>query len=401
MAYILNEQKFIDDNIFQYKNRAETQFTRFIDKKPTFVTYFNINENLSMTDDGFGNVEKILGPNSPIRFNKVENFPVYGLEKIILDLDQDEEGFDSSYDSELIILPDTIEPLPNDFFYINHLGQNILFMVTEVKYDTIKSNNFYKIGYSIKYIDNGEHIERLERQSSDEFNCIFTNIGTNDRCIVQKQDYEVYDITKSIYREMLSKYLSLYFNNRYNSLLYRNLEKGTIIYDKYLTNFVMENNIFYTKNEFETFVLTIEDRVDLFDILYEKTFYRNIEKCDKSKLPDEILYSEAFIYDCLSVFNLMKVHEARTVEFTDCHITGDYIDYLLLRYIKDNNIEDCKDNHIYKLIVKYFNNNADNLRDLDIENFSKDIIEYSFDHFILIPIVLYIIMRALRTFIRK
>ena len=67
------------------------------------------------------------------------------MEAIQLDIDDNEEGLNSSYDGELIILPDTITPYPDDFFILEHKGHNFLFRVTGVNYDTIKSNNFFKI----------------------------------------------------------------------------------------------------------------------------------------------------------------------------------------------------------------------------------------------------------------
>ena len=107
-------------------------------------------------------MDKILGAQSPIRYSEVKNFPIYGMEMIQLDLDEAEEGITSSYDGgELIILPDTIIPYPDDFFIIEHKGMEFLFRVTAVNYDTIKSNNFYKISFTIKYVTREESVKIL------------------------------------------------------------------------------------------------------------------------------------------------------------------------------------------------------------------------------------------------
>ena len=149
MARFIDEEKIINNNAFVYEEKLNSQYTRFLERPPTFVTYYSINTIESVVDEGFLNVERLLGKNSPIKFNKIEHFPVYGLDMITPDLSEDEEGLTTSYNGDLIILPNTIAPSPNDFFIINHLDKNIIFMVTEVDYDTIKSNIFYKIGFTL------------------------------------------------------------------------------------------------------------------------------------------------------------------------------------------------------------------------------------------------------------
>lgn len=144
MGQILQDKVFLNANIFQFEKRLESQYTIFLDKIPTFVTYYHISVNNSMTDSGFLNVDEIVGNDSPIKFQKIDDFPIYGIEAIQLDLSDEDEGLNSSYESEGIILPNTIKPLPNDYFTITYLSKEYIFMVNNIDYDTIKSNNFDK-----------------------------------------------------------------------------------------------------------------------------------------------------------------------------------------------------------------------------------------------------------------
>ena len=118
MATILNEQKMIEDNVFQFEERARSPLIRFTDKTFTPVIYFHINNLKSTTDQGFVDVAELLGDNSPIKFQRIDNFPLYGLEAIMVALQDGDAGIDGSYDGEAYVMPGTIVPSPNDYFLI-------------------------------------------------------------------------------------------------------------------------------------------------------------------------------------------------------------------------------------------------------------------------------------------
>ena len=100
MGILINEQKMIDENTFRYEEKIKSPTSRFLDTAPTFVTYYHINMDESTTDEGFSDVKMYIGDKSPIRFNKTENFPIYGLDQIVLQLQDDDAGLDSTYESE-------------------------------------------------------------------------------------------------------------------------------------------------------------------------------------------------------------------------------------------------------------------------------------------------------------
>ena len=183
MGKIINEQSFINQNIFQYEERLNSQFTRILATKPTYVTYFHINNISSTTDVGFENVERLVGVNSPIRFNEVKDFPIHGLERIGLDLEQTEYGLDVNYESDGVILPNTVQPFVDDLFIINYLNKPYLFRISNIKYDTIKSNNFYGITFYLLSTDH-EMIDQVYKQISDKYTCDIMNVGTDRKSVV-------------------------------------------------------------------------------------------------------------------------------------------------------------------------------------------------------------------------
>ena len=431
MAVFINEEQMINNNAFLYEEKLNSQYTRFLDRPPVFVTYYSISNVESMADNGFQNVERIIGSNSPIRFNKVEHFPVYGLEKIILNLEDDEEGLTTSYDSDLIILPNTIVPNPNDFFIINHIKTPVLFMVTEVNLDTIKSNNYYKIGFTMKSLSS-DGLEKIDKQVVDNFECLFKNIGTEDKCLIRSDDYAKINKFMKKFDEISDKFFMLYYDEPSNSLLYQ--DTYCKLYDAYLTEFITKNKILQNPYDYKTIALANEDYSRLFPIRYEKSIYRSIEKKSKERLPNEVKFIRLPIDSGESVFVLRRIRNIMSINFGDEHqyhnqtcVGETYLEPYLLKAIKNNDLNDYRTtdeiagvmplsdnedidsgftkypliNPIYRIIVKYFNNVDNGLFDEDINYISADDIDYDLKSFVTTPILLFILSDAYRKFIKN
>ena len=109
----------VKDNIFQYEERLKSPIRRFQDKTFVPVTYYHINGQKTTTDQGYGDVTEILGKESPVKFEKIEDFPLYGIDQIVLQLSNNDQGLDSEFESDAVVMAGTITPLQNDYFIIN------------------------------------------------------------------------------------------------------------------------------------------------------------------------------------------------------------------------------------------------------------------------------------------
>ena len=76
---IMDVQEFRTDQFENYRERRTSQFIKFLDKDVDFVTYFHINKNLSTTEIGNNNIDSFIGKDSPVRYNQINNLPVYGM----------------------------------------------------------------------------------------------------------------------------------------------------------------------------------------------------------------------------------------------------------------------------------------------------------------------------------
>lgn len=276
MAFFVDEQKMVEENIFKYENRLNSQISRFLDKSPVFVTYYHINVNETTVDDGYRDIESIIGARSPLRFQKIENFPIYGLEPVILAIQDSDQGLDTEYSSECVILPNTIKPLQNDFFMIHHVKESFIFRVTEVQYDSIRPDNFYKIGFRFEWLDD-DKVEEMNNQVEEKFSCILQNIGSENNCIIKEEYKTRLDEIDAMYNDMVNTYKSIFYNERYNCFL-GETGAGYKLYDPLQVVFFNKHKMLNNKSDYSTIVLNEGYNDNKRKLKYEKSIYRFFER---------------------------------------------------------------------------------------------------------------------------
>lgn len=275
MSIVIDETSMIEQSQLIYEEKLKSPIRRFTDKTFTPVDYFHIKANRTTTDPGYGDVSEILGKTSPIHFDKISRFPLYGLEPLTLQLNDNEQGLDNTFESEATIMAGTIVPFQNDYFVFSYGGVDYVFRITSVENDTVSSAPFYKVNYILEYIDN-ETKDQLNSQTTGEFTCVLENIGTDERCIVETELKGKIDEIEKMYDEMVNCYLTFYYNERYNCLL-GDFGNGLKIFDPFMLRFITDHKLFMKKNQIDSIVM-----VDQFDdprrkIKYNKTIYHFFE----------------------------------------------------------------------------------------------------------------------------
>ena len=282
MAFFVNEQKMVEDSTFQYEDRIKSPTSRFINTTPTFTTYYHINVDETTTDSGFIDVASVVGHRSPIRFNKIDNFPIYGIEQIVLQLQDSDQGIDTTFESEATIVPGTIKPVQNDFFIIPVLKDFYIFRVTNIQYDTIMPDNFYKIEFKLEYIDSVK-LEEIEKQIVNDYTCILENIGTETSCLIEKSVFKKIREIEKMYHSIVDFYKAMFYNERHNVFL-AELENGHSLYDPLQTEFINTHKLFSERNNLETLILTDQYEDPKRKLKYMKSVYKYIELKDQKLL---------------------------------------------------------------------------------------------------------------------
>ena len=339
---------YIDSLIEGFQERIKNPYYLHIDQKPTITTFYNVNVEASTLDEGLKIIYDPTGQNSPLKFDKINNFYMYGLEKVIIALDNGEFGLESdSIDGESIILPNTIIPYPQSYFIINYLHHDYLFKVTAASQDTLESGaNFYRVTY--KYED--EEDERIQDQVVNEYEMIIDNVGTSFKAIIRKNDYNFINEMQDVSNQLKRYYKNLFYNDRVQTFIYN--EEGGNIYDPYMIEFIIRNKLLNGDGEF----VYIDQQIYLepmFGVLYDKSFFRKLELCDKTNISYNNKIEPKLIEQPLSLLAMRKEYYFEAVYKDEILLDGyEIFEQELFDNITNNTlISDISD-----IIIKYFNN---------------------------------------------
>lgn len=335
----------------------ESQYARFLQQSPTYTTYFHINSNESTVDVGYMNTERPVGDNSSIRYNKINSFPIYGLEEAAFSLDEDQEGLDMNFHSSGIIIPNTINPLPGDFFATETLGKSFIFQITNVRPDTVRSNPFTLIEYKLSSIDRDDTgtFNQLVEQTVDEYDTDITNIGTDEHVLINSSANKYKERIEVIKNDITEYYKMIFYNSRYNSFLFPN-EYQEKLYDKTLSKFISDNKVFHKKNSYDTLFLTIEDNTRTSQMEYHNSIFRAIEKRDPLFIKHN-KFLKNFISDGTSIFVRWGDESIRSIEQGrgngQYYISPEILDFFINArdYFKDDESKDVDDNGMGQHII--------------------------------------------------
>lgn len=399
MSYIINEQKLVEDNVFKYENRINSPLTRFLDKSPTFVTYFHINVNETTVDEGFRDIEDIIGNKSPLRFQKIENFPMYGLEQVILNITESEQGLDTEYSGDCVILPNTIKPLQNDFFMINYVHDSFLFRVTEVQYDNIRPDNFYKISFRFEFLDE-EKVEAIDEQVEEKYSCILENIGSENNCIIQDEYLTQLNLIDDMYNDMVNTYKVIFYNDRYNCFL-GDSDEGFRLYDPLQTVFMNKHKILNKKNNLSTIILSEGFEDHKRKIKYEKSIYRFFERRDLKLISEFRYHLFPAIYKKDSSFSRWNDQSIQVMDIpigNDNSTIKELLPPITVNSFKYNMPTESK---YLTLMQKFIRNEELSIYDIPLDlNDELLKLDANEEVFIFTPILLYIIQTIVNDFLK-
>lgn len=384
----------IDSIITGSKNRIKNQYYNYIEQKPVIVTYYNQNLRKSTLDEGALVTYSNLGSNSSIKYNKINNMTIHGIERISVNLDNGDYGLESdSIEGEAIIAPNTIVPYPNDYFSINHIKSKLLFKVLSVTFDTVDNDaNLYKIQYKLDQIEDN----KIQDQIIEEYEFLPNNVGTSYNPLVKISDYNYIYNLEDITDRLVKYYKSLFFNTRVQTFTLSH--KGNFLYDAYLIEFLIRNKILDRDDDF----LYITHQTILpatFVIEYDKTFFRYIEINDKNKFTPALTSQARIINNPLSILS-SRIEDYFEVEYSyiDNSIKNTIynIDQDLFDRVKNNILYDVikdKDKMYMNIVIKYLNNTiigSEDIKYIDYVDYSSNI-----ELFYIIPIIIFILNKQI------
>lgn len=402
MAKFNSPAEFINSNVQLFSQKTTSMYSIFLESKPTFTTYYHINKIRSRTDIGLKMPEKLNGALSPIRYNKLMNFPLYGIEQIQLQLEEEEEGLTSDYNGEAIVLPNTIHPSVDDYFIINYLDKKYMFRVVRYNYDTIKSNNYYKIEFSIQSVDI-DFFNDIENQVVKTYYTQFDNIGTDDKVFLSEEAVAQNDKIKDLYDGLVKDYLNNYYDpyrEPYNTLLF--VQPSSLftadfdyIFDQNLVYFCNRHQLFYDGSGTDV-VYFYEEPRRYFHVDYPRSIYDLVTHYEPNRL--DVINKFFDLEPTASMDSIFMYYRDKRVKYLRSYFgasnmfggqNNEYIPAVFIEGIKSKDLTAIT-SPIDAFIATWINDKTDTNRLIElVDKIPKHHNEYSFHNFIFIPILLY------------
>lgn len=399
---IFDEQSMIDNNIFKFEQRLKSQTNRFIENGALLTTYFNIRENATTVDRGTRDIDKIFGNKSPLRFNRILNFPVYAFGQANPNNTDEANVEDINVEGECIVQPATLVPNPNDFFIVNHLKMRAIFQVVDVQYDSMKQEGYYKIKYRL-HSTSEEILQYLDKQTVETFHCDLSSVGSNINPIIKKDDFVKRGQIHQMVNKMIQSYRSMFYNQRHNCFLFFDQETGNRLFDMCGNEFMAKHSIMNPTNSNNVIILheKINDRQ--LPLFYNNSIYNWVElDCPKRFLQKfHYILNDAEGYvdstfarwseDDIQVIQPLALHQAKMYYQEHSFFDADQI-----KGFEDLTKE--PQSEFEKLIYKFINQ-PHSLSIDDISLHTADVLISSVRHidvFLYTPILIYIIRKILR-----
>lgn len=391
-------QSLVDFQMDLLKN----PFFLFNDKKGLPVEYYNLNTTQSQLDQGLKIPYANIGPESPLRFNLVHDFYLFGMERISVQLENGEMGIEGSEISgEAIILPDTIRPYPGDYFTINMTKKKYLFQVRSATIDTLENGgNYYRIDYKLEYLSD----DRLVPLVVNEFNFVSGNIGTNYSPVLSTTGYNLAKILDDTAVLLKQYFRGLFYNNKVQTFtfvyLYEVCVNGlnsSYFYDPYLIEFIIKNKILAnTGDKYEYIDHKTFPKAD-FPIKYSKSIWKAIETKDKDHINSCIISSPGIYIDDPATIFSTRYENYFEMTYENPDPVADrwssrlsIIPSQVIGHINEGQLFFNSPLSKYNLLIKYFNDMEINAHDMDplqrIDSYSNDK-----DTYYLIPIIIFIL----------
>lgn len=315
---VYDELSLVDSQMYKYDKFLHSRINKYTDAGRTIVTYFNINDANTSTSLGMETHYQIIGIDSPLRYDKIENMILVDFSPLAPNDTTASTTNVRNYDlsGETYVLPNTIMPKENDFFIIKHLNMNNLFRVTKVVQDGMNTDGSYQISY-VLHSTSDDELSQLNEQVVYEHIMDLQTIGGEDLTpIISKTDHELRSRLMKMVDDMIESYTSRFYNTTHNCFLC-NLD-GVTLFDLCGNMFMARHSVMMRDAANGNIVLNSNKIIDpRLDDMYQKSPYKWIERDAPYR------YLDTFKYYISKGFNYIDSTFARYGDDVDIMIPAD------------------------------------------------------------------------------
>lgn len=265
----------INNTIDTYMD-STADYSKYLSGAPNFVTYFSIDVEHTTTDEGLGGVIEQVGNESPVRYNRINNLPVFNVDDVAPTFEYEQDtGMAGSMEGTLVIPPNLIQPQPNDYFmftYHEHTHSNLrAFRVTNVNFSSITNQTYYQVNY---IEDDGIDLTYLDtKQKIGTYEAIYANLGSTKAPIIEESQYKLGVQLERAISSIADVYEDYFYDKDFNLFLAE--DEDSKIYSPDLHKFIHDNSVFTFSNSLLKDII-VEPDIDVPLKRYRKTFYYRI-----------------------------------------------------------------------------------------------------------------------------
>lgn len=394
-GFVNTTYKNISDSLVQgYKARLRNPYYKWNSQNATKVTYYNLSNTNTTFDEGSIQIYSESGDSS-VRLNKINDCYLYGLDRIQLQLESTDFGLEGNeITGNVITLPNTFQPYPQDYFVIEHVDNRFVFKIIDVTTDTLENGqNFYQMEFKLSYLDESV----LDKMVVAEYTMLIDNVGTSFKSILRSNDYNFVDTIDTTLVMLKKYYKSLFYSDRVDTFILNH--NGSYFYDPYLIEFIMKNNLMDKSGDY----LCVDQKINIpnsFAINYDKTFFRATELIDKTKFIN--IRSKAYLLDNPLYIMAYRPESYYAIDyFSNLSLAQDIYNIrpeLAEHIFNGETYENSGD--IYKnIIIEFFEK-----RELNVEYLNCfDCISYenNIELFYVLPLIIFILEYYLRKVLSK
>lgn len=398
MGSFINKQytNVVDSLVKANASKLDNPYYKFSDKKPTKVNYYKQNKTKSTLDPASQLYYAHISPDSPLVFNKIEDFFLYGIDRIAVEYSVGDSGTEANeITGDAYVLPNTIEPLPGDFFSIPYIKEDLLFKVNEVTPDTLDTGaNIYKISYKLEYTNS---IDKIEKQVYKKFKFLVNNVGTEFNALITDSDYELTEKLEQLTADLANWYNGIFFKTKIQTYVYR-YDDAWNFYDPFMIEFMRRHDLMSGD---DYFYVAHQTRLEAtFPFEYAKSIFHYIEEKDTQKIANGIICTADLITDVNSLFTsrLEDYYEIKYIDNMPYKTRITILDYDVTQHIQFNKKYDDGDpKSIYNILISYMNDDENYITDSIIDKIHAMDYCNNKEVFYLIPIYIFIIKQYIAT----
>lgn len=384
MAKFTNTQykNTINNLIKAQTNKLDNPYYMYSDQKGTVVNYYAQNIEKSTLDQAAKIEYSKLGGNSPLKYNLINDFVLYGIDRIVMSLNSGEWGLEADpIEGEAIVLPNTIYPKTGDYFVIPYIKEDVLFYVNDCNFDTLDTGaNIYKISYKLEY-SRAQKVEELNKQVVKTYNYIVSSVGTDYKTIIESSDFDVISNLEDLKETLIGYFKDLFFDDDVQTFIY--CYNCSNFYDPYSIEFMIRNNIFNNTDKY-TYVTHQAINKKTFNICYDRSFFKSLDEHTVGEVNGMVNANCTVIEDTNTLFGV-RYYKYFSVDYFSDFIFGNMTPIIpgdVIGHIQSNELYANDDKlSIFNAWIKYQNNetgyiDGDIMSNLKSYNYGNNNVNY-------------------------